>query len=62
MYSRRFLSTTTAYKTVAGLLFSIHQLSNFNESKPSIVVNNTSLSPCHGGAGGLEGAAKGGLK
>jgi hypothetical protein len=47
MYSRGFLSTTTAYKTVAGLLLSILQLSNFNESKPSIVVNNTSLSPCH---------------
>jgi hypothetical protein len=46
MYSRRFLSTTTAYKTVAGLLLSIPQLSNFNESKPSIIVNNTSLSPC----------------
>ena len=46
MYSRRFLSTTTAYKTVAGLLLSILQLSNFNESKPCIVVNNTSLSPC----------------
>jgi hypothetical protein len=46
MYSRRFLSTTTAYKTVVGLLLSFLQLSNFNESKPSIVVNNTSLSPC----------------